>query len=91
MDSDLITLHVCAKKGESRVFISKSDYDKVAVLGYLVSVAANKEYYVPTSSKLYEHHFELTSICFPESANVVINVTPFVYNAYSVKSTVKVK
>ena len=90
-----ITLHVCVRKEAkgtiSRVFISKDDYHKSLQYGYPISVVDNKEYYVPNSENLYEHHYELRSFSYPKEAKIMISSTPFVYNAQVVKSMIKTK
>lgn len=95
MIKDLITLQVHAKvqSGEqiSKVFISESDFDKTRELGYPIEIVENREFFVPTSSKLYEHHYEVKSFSFPKNAQVVVNQTPFVYNAQPTKSKIKVR
>ena len=95
MKNEIITLQVCVKKGikenNTRVFISASDYTKTNDLGYPIVVAENKEFFVPTSSELYEHHYEVKSFNFPKNANIEIINTPFVKNACPSKTHIKVK
>ena len=95
MKNELITLQVCVKrevKGTtSRIFISKSDFVKTNEFVYPISVVDNKEFFVPTSSELYEHHYEVKSFDFPKEAKVALVDTPFVYNAQPSKIHTKLR
>ena len=89
MEERTIFLHVCAKNQSSdatRTFISESDYEAAIDLGYFVKIIDDKEYFIPTSKKLYEHHYEVISFNCPKNGKIIVAATPFVYNAPSKKT-----
>lgn len=95
MKNDIITFQVCVKRDtkgiNSRIFISKSDFDKAKEFGYSISIVDNKEFFVPTSTELYEHHYEVKYFDFPKDAKFEIVSTPFIYNAQPSKTCTKLR